>query len=171
MPQTSDILGRALEEVDPSTLPAITIDQGVLDWNHEIAGKGAEAIVLTLVENLEVENQALRRSDASLLTAVDHGDRLDAMQKRLADATASGSTVIQRYQIETVNVTLLVPFGKQDGLSLGLQSRGIATTETYDAGGHLQQRASSPFATTFVVRRATGGRWLNVAELPLADGE
>ena len=62
-------------------------------------------------------------------------------------------------------MTLLVPFGKQDGLSLGLESRGTVTTETYDAAGHLQARTSSPFATTFVVRRATGGRWLNVAVL------
>ena len=170
VPQTSDILGRALDEVDPSTLPSITIEQGVLDWNHEIAGAGAEAIVLTLVENLELENQALLQSDATILSAVDHGDRLAAMQQRLADATATGTTVIERYQIDAVNVTLLVPFGKQDGLSLGLQSRGTVTTETYDAAGDLQSRTSAPFSTTFVVRRATGGRWLNVAELPLADG-
>ena len=39
------------------------------------------------------------------------------------------------------------------------------TTETYDAAGNLQARASSPFAKTFVMRRATGDRWLNVAVL------
>jgi hypothetical protein len=62
---------------------------------------------------------------------------------------------------------LLIPFGRQDGLSLGLESRGTKTQETYDAAGHLRSRTSSPFATTFVVRRATGTRWLNVAQLPL----
>ena len=41
------------------------------------------------------------------------------------------------------------------------------TEETYDAGGQLQERTSAPFATTFVMRRATGDRWLNVAVLPL----
>jgi hypothetical protein len=60
----------------------------------------------------------------------------------------------------------LVPFGKQDGLSLGLESKGTVTKETRDAAGKLQSSVSSPFATTFVVRRATGARWLNVAELP-----
>jgi hypothetical protein len=69
-----------------------------------------------------------------------------------------------------VKVTLLVPFGRQDGLSLGLESRGTVTKDTYDASGRLQSSDSSPFATTFVLRRATGARWLNVAELPLADG-
>ena len=60
-----------------------------------------------------------------------------------------------------------MPFGRQDGLSLGLDSRGTVTQETYDASGQLQSRVSSPFAKTFALRRATGGRWLNVAVLPL----
>jgi hypothetical protein len=78
-------------------------------------------------------------------------------------------TVIERYQIDDVNVRLLVPFGKQDGLSLGLESRGTVTEETYDAAGHLQARTSSPFATMFALRQVTGARWLNVAELPVGS--
>ena len=59
----------------------------------------------------------------------------------------------------------------QDGLSLGLDSTGTVTTETYDADGRLQGRETSPFAEMFVLRRATGARWLNVAVLPPgADG-
>jgi hypothetical protein len=163
----AEIIGRVPHDVNPATFPKITIDQGVLDWNHEISGAGAQAIVLTLAENLELENQALLRKDPTILNAVDHGDRLDDMKARLANAEATGTTVIDRYQIDSVHVTLLVPFGKQDGLSLGLESRGTVTKETYDASGHLQSRTSSPFGTVFVTRRATGARWLNVAELPL----
>jgi hypothetical protein len=44
------------------------------------------------------------------------------------------------------------------------------TKETYDDAGHVSARESAPFATTFVVRRATGGRWLNVAVLPYGAG-
>ena len=77
---TADVLDRVPHEVDPSTFPAITVDQDVSDWNHEIEGDGARAIVLTLAENLELENQALLRRDASILPAVDHGDRLSEMQ-------------------------------------------------------------------------------------------
>ena len=109
-------------------------------------------------------------SDVTILEAVDHGERLDEMRDRLRDSAATGEVVIERYQIDQVNVTLLVPFGKQDGLSLGLESVGTVTNETYDAGGRLQSRASSPFAKTFAIRRATGGRWLNVAVLPAATG-
>ena len=170
VPGAADVLGRVPHDVDPATFPTISVEQDVSDWNHEIAGPGAQELVLTLAENLELENQALLRADPTILDAVDHGDRLDEMQARLQDAAATGTTVIERYQIDDVNVDLLVPFGKQDGLSLGLQSRGTVTKETYDAAGRLQARASTPFAKTFVLRRATGGRWLNVAVLPPGAG-
>ena len=170
VPEASDILGRVPHDVNPATFPTISVEQGVLDWNHEIVGPVAQELVLTLAENLELENQALLQADATILTAVDHGDRLDEMKARLRDSAANGTTVIARYQIDDVNVTLLVPFGRQDGLSLGLESRGTVTNETYDAAGHLRTRTSSPFAKTFAIRRATGGRWLNVAVLPLGTG-
>ena len=62
-PEEADVLGRVPHVVNPDTLPSISIDQDVLDWNHTISGAGAQAIVLTLAENLEMENQALLRAD------------------------------------------------------------------------------------------------------------
>jgi hypothetical protein len=165
-PDAADVLGRVPLDVNPATLPEISVDQDVVDWNHEISGRGAQEILLTLVENLELETQALLRADPSILTAVDHGDRLDDMRGRLEAAQSTGITTIERYRIDHVHVTLLVPFGRQDGLSLGFESRGTMTRETYDPAGKLQSREPSPFATTFVLRRATGGRWLNVDQLP-----
>ncbi len=68
------------------------------------------------------------------------------MQDRLEAAEATGVTEIERYQIDDVRVTLLVPFGKQEGLSLGLESRGTVTEETYDAAGSSRRarRRRSP---------------------------
>jgi hypothetical protein len=170
-PTVADVVGRVPHDVDPATFPSISVQQDVLDWNHEISGAGAREIVLTLAENLQLESQALLRADPTILEAVDHGDRLDEMRDRLQKGTATGTVVVDRFQIDDVNVTLLVPFGRQTGLSLGLESRGTATTETYDGAGHLRDRTSAPFAKTFVMRRATGARWLNVAVLPLStDG-
>lgn len=170
VPEAADVLGRVPHEIDPATFPSITVEQGVLDWNHEIVGPVAQELVLTLAENLELENQALLKSDPTILSAVDHGDRLEEMQRRLRDSAASGTTVIERFQFDGVNVTLLVPFGRQDGLSLGMESRGTVTHETYDSAGQLQSQVSSPFTETFAIRRATGGRWLNVAVLPPSSG-
>jgi hypothetical protein len=167
---TTEALDAVPHQVDPATFPAITISQDVSDWNHEIDATGAQHLLVTLGENLELENQALLRRDASLLTAVDHGDRLADLRGRLQRATATGTTVLAHYQFDSVNLTLIVPFGVQTGLSLGFESRGTMTEETYDAGGAVVSRQTSPFAHTFAMRQATGGRWLNVAVLPRGVG-
>jgi Na+-translocating ferredoxin:NAD+ oxidoreductase RnfD subunit len=169
-PEAEEILGRVPQDIDPSTLPAITVDQDVLDWNHEISGAGVQEVVLTLVENLELENQAVLRADSTILAAVDHGDRLDEMEARVEGTANSRPTVVERYQIDDVNVVLLVPFGQQTSLSLGLDARGTVTEETYQ-DGQVTSRSTKPFATTFVMRQVTGGRWLNVAVLPPGAGD
>lgn len=163
---SSEILSRVPHSVDPSTFPPITVEQGVTDFDESLDTQGAQAILLTLGENLELENAALLQQDPGILTAVDHGDRLAEMQARLQDAETSGSTVISHYRFDAVNVTLIVPFGVQSGISLGFKSSGTVTQETYDAAGVLQSQQSSPFDLTFAMRRATGSRWLNVAVLP-----
>jgi Na+-translocating ferredoxin:NAD+ oxidoreductase RnfD subunit len=169
VPDSAEILNRLPTAINPATLPAITVGQDVFDFDHELAGPGMQAVVVTLAQNLELENQALLRRDESILTTVDHGDRLIEMQGRLQAATA-GSVVITHYQFDAIDVSLLVPFGRQDGLSLGLAAKGTMIKETYDAAGTLQSRQSSPFAQTFAMRRATGARWLNVAVLPAKPG-
>ena len=116
-------------------------------------------------ENLELENEALRRMDETILTSVDHGDRLDEMRGRLETARASGP-VATHYLFDSIDVSLLVPFGQQTGLSLGLLGRGTKVEEVYDTAGALKGRTESPFEETFAMRRATGDRWLNVAVLP-----
>ncbi|MFZ9627804.1 MAG: hypothetical protein ACO3C1_00470 [Ilumatobacteraceae bacterium] len=160
-------LDRMTANVDPSTFPDITVDQEVIDWNHEIDVDGAREIVLTMAQNLQLETTALLNGDDEMFTAVAHGDRLDWLRTQLAGAQRTGTTVVNRYDIDTVRVTLLVPFGRQDGLSLGMVSRGTVTTERYSSDGALVSTQSSPFETMWAMRRATGARWLVVAELPV----
>jgi len=167
--EPENLVGRMAERLDPATFPTISVDRAVTDWNHEIDVAGARQNVLTLAENLALENQALIERDDALLTAVSHGDRLEALRSRLAKARDTGRTVIQRYDIDSVRVSLLVPFGRQDGLSLGMVSRGTVTTETIDAAGATVSSTTGPFETMWAMRRATGSRWLTVAELPVTD--
>ncbi len=164
------VLDTTLPEIDASmmdtqTFPPISVDHAVTDWDPTLTSSAMQGILLTLTQNLEIEDQALLHADPSLLDRVDHGDRLVEMQDRIRETIAAGTTPIERYRPDSVDVTLLRPFGRQDGLSLGFKTRGLMTTETYDASGRLQARATSPFSLTFVVRRATGARWLNVAVL------
>jgi Na+-translocating ferredoxin:NAD+ oxidoreductase RnfD subunit len=169
VPDSAEILHRLPTAIDPATLPAITVGQDVIDFDHELAGPGMQAVVVTLAQNLELENQALLRRDGTILTTVDHGDRLIEMQGRLQAATA-GTVVVTHYDFDAIDVSLLVPFGKQDGLSLGLAATGTMIQETFDAAGNVVSRQTSPFAQTFAMRRATGARWLNVAVLPANPG-
>jgi Na+-translocating ferredoxin:NAD+ oxidoreductase RnfD subunit len=169
-PDTTELLNGLPRNLDPATFPTISVDQQVTDFNVTLDHSHVQAILVTLAENLEFENQGLLRHDGSILTAVDHGDRLAEMQARLRDASSTGRTVLSHYQFDAVHVTLIVPFGVQTGMSLGYESRGTVTEETYDAAGTLVGQRTSPFALTFALRQATGARWLNVAVLPLTSG-
>jgi Na+-translocating ferredoxin:NAD+ oxidoreductase RnfD subunit len=168
-PNMTEALNGVHGAINPETLPPITVSRSVSDWDHAIA-ESAPQLLVVLAQNLDIERQALRSADASLLTAVDHGDRLADMQSRLQRDAAAGTCVVDVYTFDTVNVTLIVPFGVQSGLSLGFDARGTVTHETYDASGTLVASASSPFASTFAIRQATGARWLNVAVLPPGTG-
>ena len=167
--EPENLIGRLSTRIDPATFPDITVDEEVMNWNHEIDVEGAQAIVLTLAENLALEKQAILEGDDALLTAIAHGDRLDAMRSRLNESTSIGRTVTDDYTIDRVRVTLLVPFGRQDGLSLGMISEGTVTTEIRNSNGEVVSTSTAPFETMWAMRRATGSRWLTVAELPPTD--
>jgi hypothetical protein len=159
---TSEALNGYRVQLDASTLPPLDVTQGVKDWDQAIASQTPQ-LLLTLAQNLEIENQALLRHDASILTAVDHGARLDQM--RAAVSPAGTPVTVSHYAFEAVKVRLLVPFGVQSGLSLGFDCAGTVTRQTYDASGSLASQQAVPFAQTFALRAATGGRWLVVAAL------
>ena len=132
-PDTGELLNGVPHAIDPATLPAITVD--VPAWDETIAAPVAQGILVTLGEDLELENQALLRSDPDILTAVDHGDRLREMQGRLENAVTSGRTTVAHYHFDSVHVIVIAPFGVQTGGSIGFESTGTLTEETYDAGG------------------------------------
>jgi len=161
-----ELIDRIPTAVDPDTLPEITVDPDVLEFDHELAGPGMAEVVVTLARNLDLENHALLSRDEAILVAVDHGDRLEEMRSRVRDADAAGTAVVVHYAFDSIDVSLIEPFGAQTGLSLGLAGRGTMIEETHDAGGTVVSRKSASFELTFAMRRATGARWMNVAVLP-----
>jgi len=166
VPPSLETLDRQPPPIDPSTLPAITVSQDVVDFDHNLAGTGINSVVVTLAQNLELENQALLTRNDALLTAVSHGDRLAESRAAMAAAEANGTTIIRHYDFDNIDVTLLVPFGVQSGLSLGLHGTGMVTEDTVDGSGNVISRQTVPFDNVFAMRRATGDRWLNVGVLP-----
>ncbi len=154
--------------IDPSTLPRVTVDADVAELSSNLAGSGAQDLAVTLAENLETETQALLGADKSLLAAVDYGNRLTEMRRRIDVAVSTGETAVAHYVFTSLRLSSVVPLEGQRGLSLRFEARGTMEEITYDADGNQAKRATSPFALTFVLSQPTGDRWLIVSTLPLA---
>ncbi len=122
-------------------------------------------MVIALSQALALEPRALLERDDALLAAIDHGDRLTEMQLRVDEALASGTTTVEHYAFDEIHVTLLVPFGVQTGLSLGLTGRGTVAVEHYGADGIRTGSETREFHQTFAMRQATGARWMLVGVL------
>ena len=147
-PPTEDVLGRLPREIDPATLPSIAVAQDVVDWNHEITGEGAQEIVLALAENLELEHQALRRaptppSSTRSTTATDSTSCASASRTR-----RRGTTVAEQYPIDDVHITLVVPFGRQDGPEPRPRVPRDRHHRDLRQRRALAPRPSAPFATS-----------------------
>jgi hypothetical protein len=155
-----------VHHVDPSTLPQVTVDPDVTD-RGDLSQADAQAIALTLAENLEVEAQALRGGERSLLLAVDDGQRLTTLQQRVDDVIATGRAVVPHYTFDELHIVLIDSAG-QSGLSLGFEATGTVEEVAYGVDGSERSRTTSPFARTFVLSRPTGARWLLVDTQPNA---
>jgi hypothetical protein len=152
--------------VDEASIPAVSIDPSVTSWNVERVREQAPGLALTLARNLAAENEVLLHGDASLLPAIDHGDRLKELQSDLADARATGRTTIERYHFDSLFLTVKL-LKSQTGLGMAFQATGTKTEETYDANGAIQSRQDAPFASMFVMRQVFGDdRWFNVGVIP-----
>jgi hypothetical protein len=165
-PATGILLDDAIE-VDPASIPVVTIDPEVTGWNVERVRADAQGLAATLARLLHVEDQALRGADQSLLAAVTHGDRLDEMNARLADAAATGRTTVVDYAPDSLFLTQKL-LGRQSGMGMAFESAGTQTMSTYDADGTLLDQQTSPYALTFVMRQVFGDdRWFIVGVLPM----
>ena len=153
--------------VDPATLPPVSVDDDVAELSSDLAGSGAQDVGVTLAENLETETQALLDADKELLSAVDYGDRLSELQQRFDDAISAGTTDVANFAFDSLHIGSVIRSPGQGGLSLGVEARGTVEEITYDADGHQIERASSPFAITFVLAQPTGVRWLIAETRPL----
>jgi hypothetical protein len=152
--------------VDPSTLPPVSVHPDVTD-RGDLSRVDAQAVAVTLAENLEVEAQALRRGEKSLLPSVDDGERLTALQGRVDDVIETGRAVVPHYAFDALHVVLVHSAG-QSGLSLGFEAIGTVEEVAYGVDGSELSRTTSPFARTFVLSRPTSARWLLVDTQPNA---
>ncbi|MGH2635540.1 MAG: hypothetical protein ACRDHU_05270 [Actinomycetota bacterium] len=153
-------------EIDPSTLPEVTVDPRVAELSADLTGAGAQELAVTLAENLEIETEALLQANAELLRAADFARRLTEMEGRIDARSSTGATTVTRYTFGSLHLAPVDRSG-QSGLSLGFEARGTSEQVTYDAEGIEAGRTTSSFALVFVLSQPTGGRWLIVDTLPV----
>src|SRR5262245_16489556 len=155
--ETTEDLG---VHVDPTTLPHVTVDADVAETGT-LSQADAQAIAVTLAENLEVEARALHEGDEHLVSLVDDGQRETTIRRRVDDALGSGLAVVAHYTFDRLHVILVQPEG-QSSLSLGFRAVGTVEEVTFGADGTERDRTIRAFARTFVLSRPTGARWLLV---------
>ena len=122
-------------QIDPSTLPRVTVDADVAGSSSDLAGPGGQEVAVNLAEDLETETQALLTVDKDLLSAVTFGDRLIEMRQRIDEAISTGETVVDNYRFDSLRISSVIRSAGQAGLSLGIDARGTLEEITYDASG------------------------------------
>lgn len=157
----------SIAEIDPSSLPVVDVDPEVAGISARLASPaGAQELAATLAFNLQVEQEALRTRDASLLTAVDHGDRLSELQTRIDGASPSDSIVAPTYDFETLRLIVVFPGGAQRGANAGLVATATETDITYSPDGRELSREAHSVDVTFAMRRTTSNHWQITTTLP-----
>jgi hypothetical protein len=142
--------------INPTALPAVTIDEGVAALAGGLGSEGARGLASMLAENLEIEAQAVEHGDAAMLRGADFGERLAEMEESI-----DTNRQVARYTFESLHLRVVLSEGAQAGPSLAFDARG--TVALSDAGVATEH----PFATTFILRRSGDDRWLIVATVPL----
>jgi hypothetical protein len=150
--------------VDPATLPAVSVDPEVSALNSDIGTP--QDLAITLAKDLEIEAEAMQRHQGELLLSADFGARLDDMLQRMTQSVATGEWVVAHYHYDSLHLRTVIPVGGQ-GTDLGFEARGTVDETTYDADGGELHSESRSVASLFVLRLAPGDLWLIVDETDL----
>jgi hypothetical protein len=147
-------------DIDPASLPSVTIDPEVAGISARLATpEGAQDLAASLAFNLEVEQEAVIRGDATLLAAVDHGARLEKMQAQI-ERDADEVRVASSYRFDSLHLIVVFPGGLQTGANAGLVASGTVTDVSYTSSGQESGSTERPFAFTFALRQVRPGHWL-----------
>lgn len=144
-------------EVDPSTLPAVSVNPEVGAVNVDVDAQG---LAVTLAENLMMEAEAVRDGNGSLLALAATGDRLAELQQRVDDGISTGERVTYEYTFDSLLLGVAESAEGQSSAALSLRATGTEEEVTYDPLGQEISREAAPFEGTFELRRVGGDRWL-----------
>jgi hypothetical protein len=148
-------------DVDPATLPEVSVHADVYALNSTLDQAGVRDLALVLAENLALEGEAVRSGDGSLLEFADAGVRLAEMQARVEDAISNAERVVEQHTFETLKLQVAGESG-QAGAALVFVGSGKIARVSYDSMGVELGRTTVSFAADFVLQQIAGDRWLIV---------
>ena len=134
----------SLSDIDPASLPTVTIDRRVRALSASLADQaGAQELAATLLWNLRVEAEAVVTGDASLLPAVTDGQRLQDITDQITTAGPDGPRVASAFTFDGLHLQIVYPGGLQRGANAGLVATGTVVETTYAPDGtrHVEHRA------------------------------
>jgi hypothetical protein len=155
--------------VDVSEWPEVNVDRSVEGLDIVADDAFVAELTRTFAENLEIEAEAVRTVDGSLLGLSDGGERLDVMQARLDEAIATGIRIVDTYTFSELSLRLHEAPEGQSSAGLVFSGRGRVDHLHYDPDGNEIDRTSEDFDLEFVLRQLGGERWVLVAVVPAGD--
>jgi Na+-translocating ferredoxin:NAD+ oxidoreductase RnfD subunit len=161
-----------IAKTDPATLPRVTVADDIAALSATLATQtGAQDLAAELAFNLEVEREAMRTRDASLLSAIAHGARLEHTQRLIDDLDPASNVVASAYAFHALHLVVVFPGGAQRGANAGLVVDATRSDITYSPQGVELDRSEHPVQLTFALRRTTNGHWQITDTLtPPTDG-
>lgn len=168
VPARDQAVAAAVEEpgdlqVVIAPLPEVVVDDSV----HRLAVTvDADALAVTLAENLAIEGEAIRTADGSLLGLADGGERLDEMQAAIDTAITTRERWVDEYEFDALSLRLHEAAEDQSSAGLVFDGRGTVDRVLFDPMGTELRRTSETFASSFVMRQLAGERWLTVDVIP-----
>lgn len=150
-------------------LPVVEIDANVRGLSAELATRaGAQELAATLLFNLEVEAEAMRTGNATLLESIADGQRLLDVRAEI-EAMADGARTYRSFRFDELRLSIVYPGGLQRGANAGLTATGTVSTFTVDGGTRPTLVGSEPIEMMFSLRQTTSGRWVTTATPPVAS--
>lgn len=153
-------------DIDPSTLPTMTVNPEVEALNGALTGD-PQALAVVLAEDLAIEGMAMRREDTSMLRSADTGERLVQMEQAIEQASTLGRLVVEDYAFDSLHLDVTYLAEEQAGASLAVDGSGTVTNVVYDASGAEIDRTSEPFHSRFVITPGSNGRWVVARVAPV----
>jgi hypothetical protein len=147
-------------------LPQIDIASDVAALSPELATQnGARRLVDALMFNLAIEAEAIALGDPSLITAVDHGERLAEMAARV-DSADGAELVRSVYRLDTIELVVVFPGGLQSGPNAGLRLVGTVSDSMIGNDDEPAATAVRQIDIIYSLRRTAGGVWLTTGVVP-----